>query len=246
MAVNPEIETYNYTDFVGSDFLPFRTILPVGSKALDFKATLLETGESVQLSEYWRSKDVLLEFGSLTWPYCALAAPELEPMSKELSGKGISFIFVYVREAHPGENFPAHRSLEQKLAHARSFREQFRIERPILVDDLAGTGHKMYGMLPNMTYLIGRGGKVLFRADWTDPPTIRNALDYVLASRARRREGLRLAPFYAEFVGYRWSDISAVEQGLARAGKKAVEDFKRANERFKKQGPRPGKIKLEE
>jgi hypothetical protein len=30
--------------------------------------------------------------------------------------------------------------MEQKLAHARSFKEQFPIERPILVDDLIGTG----------------------------------------------------------------------------------------------------------
>ena len=53
--------------------------------------------------------------------------------------------------------------MEQKLAHARAFKERFQIERPILVDDLIGTGHKLYGMLPNMTYLIGRGGKILFR-----------------------------------------------------------------------------------
>ena len=54
-----------------------------------------------------------------------------------------------------------------------------------------------------MSYLIGRGGRVLFRADWTDPATIEYAINYVLNSRSRRREGLRLAPFYAEFVGYR-------------------------------------------
>jgi hypothetical protein len=62
-----------------------------------------------------------------------------------------------------------HRSIEQKLSHARIFKEQFKIQRPILVDGLVGTGHKLYGMLPNMTYLIGRGGKVLFRAEWTEP-----------------------------------------------------------------------------
>ena len=104
---------------------------------------------------------------------------------------------MYTREAHPGEHFPAHRSFEQKLAHARTFKEQFRIGRLILVDDLIGTGHKLYGTLPNMTYLIGRSGKVLFRADWTDPPTIEYAINYVLDSKARRREGLRLAPFFA-------------------------------------------------
>lgn len=61
-----EIERYNYSEFVGSDFLPFRTHLPVGSSAPDFQATLLETGQRVRLSDYWKKGDLLVEFGSLT------------------------------------------------------------------------------------------------------------------------------------------------------------------------------------
>ena len=104
-------------------------------------------------------------------------------MAKEYAEKGFKFIFVYTREAHPGENFPAHRNLEQKLAHANALQERLKVERPILVDDLVGTGHQQYGTLPNMTYLISRGGKVLFRCDWTDPPTIDTALEYILSAR---------------------------------------------------------------
>ena len=66
MSDQTEIEQYNYSDFVGSDFLPFRTHLPVGSPAPDFQATLLETGRLVRLSAYWKRSDVLIEFGSLT------------------------------------------------------------------------------------------------------------------------------------------------------------------------------------
>lgn len=61
-----EIDTYNYGDFVGSDFLPFRTHLPVGSSAPDFQAILLATGQPVRLSDYWKKGDLLVEFGSLT------------------------------------------------------------------------------------------------------------------------------------------------------------------------------------
>lgn len=62
-----EIEEYNYSVFVGSEqFMAFRTLLPVGSSAPDFQATLLETGKTVRLSEYWKKGDVLMEFGSLT------------------------------------------------------------------------------------------------------------------------------------------------------------------------------------
>ena len=61
-----EIERYNYSKFVGSDFLPFRTHLPVGSSAPDFQATLLENGRPVRLSDYCKKGDLLVEFGSLT------------------------------------------------------------------------------------------------------------------------------------------------------------------------------------
>ena len=167
-------------------------------------------------------------------------------MARQYVAKGLAFVFLYAREAHPGENFPAHRTIEQKLSHARTFKKLFNVERPILVDDLIGTGHKLYGMLPNMTYLVGRGGKVLFRADWTDPPTIETVLQYVMASRARRREGLRLAPFYAEIVGYRWSDPAKEKQGLERAGAKAIEDYVQVQQRWRKRGTRPGRIEIED
>jgi hypothetical protein len=67
MSTSDELEKYNYSVFVGSEtFMEFRTILPVGSLAPDFQATLLETGLSVKLSEYWKKNDVLIEFGSFT------------------------------------------------------------------------------------------------------------------------------------------------------------------------------------
>jgi hypothetical protein len=167
-------------------------------------------------------------------------------MAKKFVDKGIGFVFVYTREAHPGENFPAHRSLEQKLSHAREFKKTFKIERPVIVDDLTGTGHRLYGALPNMTYLIGRTGKVLFKADWTDAVTIEVALNYVLDARARRREGLRLVPFYMEMVGYRWNDSAKFQEGLRRAGPKAVEEFKQFMERVQKSGGGPGRINVGE
>jgi hypothetical protein len=112
----------------------------------------------------------------------------------------------------------------------------------VLVDDLAGTGHRLYGLLPNMTYLIGRGGRVLFRADWTDPPTIEQAIRYLLEARDRRRDGLSLKPFYAEFLGYRWSSQAAFMAGLEVAGPQAVSDFRAAMERWAGGTPLKGRI----
>ncbi len=45
----------------------------------------------------------------------------MAPMAEEYAGRGVQFLFVYVREAHPGEHYPHHDSFERKLAHARAF-----------------------------------------------------------------------------------------------------------------------------
>lgn len=165
-------------------------------------------------------------------------------MAREYAAQGITFVFVYVREAHPGELIPAHRSFEQKVAQARLFQARFDVQRPILVDDLAGTAHQRYGMLPNMTYLIGRGGRVLFRSDWTDPPTIEVMLRYTLNARARRREGMKLAPFYADFVGYRWSDIAEHHRVLALGGQSALDDYDAMMKKRSGAPANPGAIDL--
>ncbi len=67
MSDQRAIEDYNYAAFNGTDdFLAFRTALPVGSPAPDVAAVLVDTGESVQLSDFWRDGHLLVEFGSLT------------------------------------------------------------------------------------------------------------------------------------------------------------------------------------
>lgn len=168
-------------------------------------------------------------------------------MAAKYAPLGIDFVFVYTREAHPGEHFPALRSITQKLDHARTFKTRWGIERAVLADDLGGTGHRAYGELPNMTYLVSRSGQILFRSDWTDPPTIEAALDYVVAARQRRREGERLKPFYAEMLGYRWSDPAAFMAGLEVAGPQATSDFNTAMQRWNAPGSAiPGRIAPDE
>jgi len=60
-------DPYNYAKFVGDDdFLAFRTALPVGSKAPDVPVVVAATGESAQLSDYWRGRRLLIECDSVT------------------------------------------------------------------------------------------------------------------------------------------------------------------------------------
>lgn len=68
------------------------------------------------------------------------------------------------------------------MAHARKLRELDMIDDiPILLDDIQGTAHLAYGLLPNMVYLIARDGTVVYKSDWTNA----HEIDGMCASRLR-------------------------------------------------------------
>jgi len=154
----------------------------------------------------------------------------MDAMLEEYRDRGVQSIFVYVREAHPGEYYPHHDTFERKLQHAREMQRIFEMRRPIFVDDLTGTAHRVFGGLPNMTYIVNNAHTIAFRSDWTDAPTVRFAIDYLLDAQERRRDGARLAPFYAEIMGFRERDEAAFDQALERNGPKAVTEMRAARD----------------
>jgi hypothetical protein len=134
--------------------------------------------------------------------------------------------FVYTREAHPGELLGAHTSFEDKLAAARRLRDELGITRPILVDDLEGTVHRAYGLLPNMSWVLDRGGTILYKAMWTSAARV----DDFLERRRTQRAGLGIAPFHTEQLELRSLDRAEFYRGLERNGPRAGTEFKRAEE----------------
>ncbi len=113
------------------------------------------------------------------------------------------FLFVYTREAHPGEHYPPIHYYEQKVLHARSFRERLGIGRTILVDSVQGKVHRVFGGVSNMSWIVDHTGRVAHRAAWTVADDIESALQEVLRARMLKREGQPAAVFYREIVGLR-------------------------------------------
>ncbi len=155
-----------------------------------------------------------------------MAAPALDEAAERYSQEGVGSIFLYTHEAHPGENYPHHTSMEQKLEHARALRDILGVKRPILVDALDGACHRAYGSMPNMSWIFGRSRIGLYKSDWTDANSLENAIVYFIDVVKRRRQKERLAPFRVERLDFRTSDSEAFFEGLVRSGPKAVREFK--------------------
>ncbi|MCH8973952.1 MAG: hypothetical protein IH869_02640 [Chloroflexi bacterium] len=126
----------------------------------------------------------------------------MEDMARRFADRA-HFLFVYVREAHPGEVYPPHQYIEQKFLHAASFKERLGTERPIAVDSLYGRVHRIYGGVSNMSWIIDHTGHVAFRAAWTVAADIEAALEETLRVRELRREGRPVSVYYREMTGLR-------------------------------------------
>ena len=152
----------------------------------------------------------------------------LNEMYRNYRDKGFEFLTIYVREPHPGENYGPHKDIEQKLEYARQCRDQDSIENPLLVDDLEGTVHRLYGVLPNMVYIVSKEGRIVYKAMWTDHDEIRVVLDNLVMADKLRAEGVRLKPSLTEKINFIPAQYAGGvrEKVFDRAGPKAWEDYR--------------------
>jgi len=152
-----------------------------------------------------------------------MAAEQMDDLADRYADRGVTSVFVYTREAHPAENYREHTSMGVKRSHARALREHCKVRRRILIDDLQGTAHQAYGLLPNMTWITARG-MLLYKASWTVPDDIDNALEASIDFLARRKaEGL--TSVFSERLAWRGQDSAGFRAGLERNGPQAVTDF---------------------
>jgi alkyl hydroperoxide reductase subunit AhpC len=150
-----------------------------GEEAPDFRAKTL-SGESIHLSDYRGKKNVVLMFGSATCPMTANSITGIQQLYERVRGDEIEFLFVYTREAHPGEKIPAHVSLAGKIEAAMLLRDDEDLTMPIVIDDLRGSVHRKYSKLPNPAYLIDLSGRVVFRCMWANAAALEKAITELL------------------------------------------------------------------
>ena len=167
-------------------------------------------------------KPVLLIFGSMTCPMTASAAPSVQELYDEF-GDHVDFIMLYVREAHPGENYRQAESMEEKLEHARTLKEFYDIQWTVAADNLDGDLHRALDPKPNSAFLMNKEGTILFRSLWAaDHGALREALDAAAAGRVSERKQSEA------LIGPVTRAMGQVQEVMERGGPQAVRDLWRA------------------
>ena len=149
-------------------------------------------GDRLDNGKVFRDKPVVFIFGSMTCPMTASAAPSVQELYDEF-GDHVDFIMLYVREAHPGENYRQAESMEEKLEHARTLKEFYGIQWTVAADNLDGDLHRALDPKPNSAFLMNKEGTILFRSLWAaDHDALREALVAAAAGRVPKENKARL------------------------------------------------------
>jgi peroxiredoxin len=156
-----------------------------GDEAPNFELRSL-AGEVVKLSDFKNSRNVLITFGSATCPQTAASIGGLRALAQEFPVSEVEFLFIYVREAHPGAELPPHHSMEDKARAAMLLREQEQINFPVLVDELGGEVHRRYGALPNASFLIDKSGRIAYRSLASHSASLGAAIEELLERQKER------------------------------------------------------------
>ena len=195
-----------------------------GDVAPDFTLRTVD-GDKLSLSDFEEHKNVLLTFGSATCPMTLGAIGGLNDLYEKYRGDNVEFLFVYVREAHPGEELPFHESMEDKFRAAQLFRDEEELKMPVLVDDLRGSVHRKYGQLPNPSYLIDRSGRIAFRCLYAQPNVLENAIDELLEFQQRTGKDRAVVAGGEDRRMPKSFPLLYTYRALKRGGQQSIADF---------------------
>lgn len=223
-----EERAYNLEDFAAaapSPTNPGETMAAkVGIGAPEFEAFTLD-GATVRLSDSRGRRHVVVMTGAVTSPMCAFEAPAFNQLQKDFAARGVAFFLLYTRESHPAENYPAHGSLQQKIARARDLQRLESIEFPVIVDHLDGRIHRAYGVWPNALFVIHKDGRLVFRSNMANHGELRQYLEDLLAAEKAAADGKVVHLQYSERVVPHEAHQATHRRVYERAGPKAFEDY---------------------
>jgi len=235
MELTPPTNEYNRTSFTlegghGRDPSKpdFQPGLHVGMEAPKFPLLDLD-GHTVSLEEFRGQKHVVVEFGCITAPVFINDLTALGRLYHQFKSEAVQFLIIYAREAHPGANYSAHASIEQKLTHARDLKRFEKVEFPIWVDSLDGRSHRAYGTSPSPVYIIETEGTLVYKASWLIPEQLETVLKGLLNADKAKIQGARMSRrVYSETFLPVQTNYTIHERVFDRAGAGAREDVKKA------------------
>lgn len=143
-----------------------------------------KTGQPVLLSSLYPKKPLVLFFASYSCACSQKSAGFMAGLDTKY-GDQFQFLLIYIREAHPqdefapgpaGEKFvvPDPKNRQERAAMALRFAREQKIKFPVLVDSMEDTQAVQWGAWPARLFVIDTAGRVVYAGEqgpWFVKPT---------------------------------------------------------------------------
>ncbi len=176
-------------------------------------------GKQIKLYQLAETKPLLIVTGSLTCPMTVSSLPSLKALEEQLDDR-VAFALLYVREAHPGDNYPQPQSLREKIQNASEIQKFYGISWPVIIDDIDGTLHRSLDIKPNSAHLMSKTGEILFRSLWAgDVSAVEQALNqFAKGQLIQRKTSQRMMGPFIRVAGF-------MDEILRQAGPRAYREL---------------------
>jgi type I thyroxine 5'-deiodinase len=140
-----------------------------------------------------QGKPTVLVFGSYSCPNFRKAAPALNDLAQSL-GKQVTFLQVYIREAHSTEQWQSTinereqvtlapvASATQKQEYAMMCQRKLHLRFPAVVDGMDDAAEKAYQAWPSRVYVLSADGHVRYSSGLLEEDFDRAALEKAVRS----------------------------------------------------------------
>ena len=151
----------------------------LNTPAPDFALPDAVTGKMTHLQDFRGKTSVVLVFGSYSCPNFRSSAGALKAMYQSY-GSRLSFLLIYIREAHGNNNWQSTRNVREGVAlqqagtlaekekNAAMCSRSLHLPFPALVDGLDGSVETAYKAWPSRAFVIGIDGRVLYSTRLTE------------------------------------------------------------------------------
>ena len=146
----------------------------LGETAPNFELTTQDGARTIRLKDWVGKKPIVLIFGNFTCGPFRRTYPDFDEIGQRYKDKA-NFFGVYVREAHPddgwimqsnakvGVQLNQPRTIEERMAVAKTCATQLKYSMPLLVDTMDDTVGNLYSGMPARAYVIDADGKVTYQ-----------------------------------------------------------------------------------
>ncbi len=147
--------------------------------APDFELLDASSSRKVRLSDFRGKCPVVIVFGSYSCPNFRDSADALTSMYRSHRSQ-ISFLLIYIREAHAAGDWQSTRNLRENIVvapvrtltekqeHASMCSRKLHLPFPALVDGLDGAVEKAYNAWPSRVFVVARDGRIAYTTRLTE------------------------------------------------------------------------------